>query len=148
MDVVIRHASLLQPHQRQLDQEGEEPSALEFGDGPADLQAVEIAGLLAVQVLFGDGRVVLNTEVHPFYSDPLTDIRAVMQSPRIAWSNPGDTTTQLIPVHPMDAMQKATVTTGDGAAYNAIFGAVAVVQVIQQQNAFAAMPSPRRGARR
>jgi hypothetical protein len=63
-----------------------------------------------------------------------------MQSPRIAWSNPGESTTQLIPMHPLDAMQKATVTTGDTAAYNAIFGAVAVVQTIQQQNAFSAMP--------
>ena len=90
--------------------------------------------------MYGDGRVVLNTEVHPFYSDPLTDIRATMQSPRIAWSNPGDTTTNLVPMHPLDAMQKTTVTTGDTAAYNAIFGAVAVVQQIQQQNAFSALP--------
>jgi hypothetical protein len=91
-------------------------------------------------VQFADGRIVLNTEVHPFYSDPLTNVRGLMTAPRIAWSNPGDTTTQLIPVHPMDAIQKATLTTGDTGAYNAIFGAVAVSQVAIQQNVFAALP--------
>lgn len=66
MDMSVSHASLLQPHQRQLDQEREEPSALEFGDGPADLQAVEVAGLLAVQVQavldHGDVAAVLEVE--------------------------------------------------------------------------------------
>ncbi len=89
---------------------------------------------------FGDGRIVMNSEVHPFYSDPLTNVRGLMNAPITLWSNPGETGTNLVRMHPMDAIQKATVTTGDTGAYNAIFGAVATIQVQQQQNLFSALP--------
>lgn len=56
----------------------------------------------------------------------------------------------LVPVTPLDRLQKTAITTGTGAAYNALFGAVAILQISQQQNAYGMLPKrgyPKEGFR-
>ena len=62
----------------------------------------------------------------------------------------GRDSSYIVPVHPIDKIQKATLTTGDAGAYNALFGAVATIQLSQQQTMIGALPKkgyPREGFR-
>lgn len=45
----------------------------------------------------------------------------------------------LVNVNPAERLAKANIGTGDAGPYNAIFGAAATIQVVQQQNAFGAV---------
>ena len=66
LDALVSNAALVQFDQGQLDEEREKPSTLELDHGPADLEAVQVAGLLAVQVQavldHGDVATVLEVE--------------------------------------------------------------------------------------
>ncbi len=104
------------------------------------LAAIPDAIQKGVLRLEGDGRMVMNRDMWPAYQDPLSQIRTWMMAPRVLYSDIGQTETQLIPQHPLDVLQKATLTTGDTGAYNAIFSAVAIIQEAIQQNTHAAMP--------
>lgn len=56
----------------------------------------------------------------------------------------------LVPVTPLDRLQKAAISTSTAAAYNALYGAIAIIQISQQQNAFGMLPKrgyPKEGFR-
>jgi len=91
--------------------------------------------------LYADGRIIFNRDFFPFWGDPISHVRSYMTAPRVLIGDT-DGTTHIVPAqHPMEyLMQKATVTSGDTGAFNAIYGAMATIQVAQQQNFFSALP--------
>lgn len=89
--------------------------------------------------MFADGRIMLHRDAFPMFGSGIEDIQSYLRRPLSIFAEPGTSGT-LVPQHPLDMIQKATVTSGDAGAFNAIFGAIALIQISQQQNAFAAMP--------
>ena len=87
------------------------------------------------------GGITFNADLGPYWGDPMQSIRPYISGPRVMLGETNGTTT-LAPYSPGMgySLQKATVTTGDTGAFNAIYGAIATIQVAQQQNAFAALP--------
>jgi hypothetical protein len=99
--------------------------------GQEHLMECAKAGLVEV-----DGsRMVLDSNAFPMGS-AVANIKRFLRQPRMLYGEPGGAT-MMVPRHPLSnlqGMQKSQVTTGDTGAFNAIFGAIAVLQIAQQQN--------------
>ncbi len=87
------------------------------------------------------GSITFNNDLGTFWGDPMNSVRPYFSGPRVMLGETDGRTT-LAPYYPGagESIQKATITTGDTGAWNAIYGSVATIQVAQQQNAFAALP--------
>jgi len=83
--------------------------------------------------------------------DDIMNMMMARMDPQAHLEIKGDSNAQyIVPITPIDRIQKATVTTADAGAYNAIFGAAATIQVAQDMSAFGALPKmgyPREGFR-
>ena len=83
----------------------------------------------------GDGRIILDREAFPVYGSSIDDVRAFMSRPLQMFEQ------ALVPVDPLNAMQKTDLNIAATGAWNSIYGAIAIIQQAQQQNAYAALPS-------
>ena len=108
----------------QFVQKGKEGILLALEKGAADLSV--------------DGSINFNRDFFPYWADPLNNVQQYFRSPRIMIGEGG--TTSLVPVDPLQALNKASLTSGDTGAFNAIYGAVATIQAVQQHNFFGALP--------
>lgn len=105
-------------------QKGKEGLLLAMEKGAADLSV--------------DGSMQFNRDFFPYWADPLNNVQQYMRAPRIMIGEGGSTS--LVPVDPLAALTKTTLTSGDTGAFNAIYGAIATIQVLQQHNFFGALP--------
>jgi len=104
-------------------------------DGLADAVQKGVADLHA------NGTITFDRDLFPYWGDPMSSIRGLMRGPRIMLGETDGSTT-LVPYNqPMDTLaQKGTINIAATGAWNPIYGAIAVIQVAQQQNVFAALP--------